>query len=113
MKILAVALLRKEEKRIYKAFLDFSKKRYKDNPPQVLLDMEACIQRVYSALVCPEGIYGECDEHRIWIAKEKMNNAYLLGTLLHEALHYSVRFNKQFICEEDEHCIFRKLGDDC
>ncbi len=113
IKQLTIALLKKEKNRIYKAFFDFGRKRYKDSPPRVTIDLDSACRRVHSASVCPEGIYGECDEERIWIAKEKMSNAYLLGTLLHEALHYSVRFNDRYICEDDEHSIFRTLGDDC
>ena len=78
------------------------------------LDLKGAAGRVDNTSVChDESLYGESDGERIWIAKEKVNDAYLLGTMLHEALHYAARINNKYICEEDEHRVFRALGDDC
>lgn len=113
LKPIALAVLQDREKTVFKAFQAFARRRHSDRPPKVRFDLETALRRVEGAAVCPEGVYGECDEARVWVAREKMNDAYLLGTLLHEALHYAVTFNGKFVCEDDEHAVFRALGDDC
>ena len=42
-----------------------------------------------------------------------MNDTYLLGTMLHESLHYICTFNGKDICSKDEHYVMSLLGDDC
>ena len=113
LKPLALAVLQDRKGIVVKAFEAFARRRHADRPPKVRFDLEGALRRVRGAAVCAEGVYGECDEERVWVAREKMNDAYLLGTLLHEALHYAVTFNGKFVCEEDEHAVFRCLGDDC
>ena len=57
--------------------------------------------------------YGEADDEKIWISKCKMSDEYLLGTILHESLHYCVTINGKDICERYEHFAIKILGDDC
>ena len=47
------------------------------------------------------------------LSKNKIDYPELVGTILHEALHYFAYFNKKEICEKDEHYVMRALGDDC
>jgi hypothetical protein len=42
-----------------------------------------------------------------------MNDTFLLGILLHEALHYCCSFNGKDICSKDEHYVMRLLGEEC
>ena len=109
----AIDLLRSKQRLIEKTFREFAAKRY-NRPVRVKMLWKHIEARILSAAVCQdESLYGECDENKVWISKEKMNDIYLLGTLLHEALHYGCTFNGRWICEDDEHTIFRSLGDDC
>lgn len=110
---IAIELVRSKQALIEKAFRTFATKRY-NRPVRVKMLWKNIEARILSAAVCQdESVYGECDESQIWISKEKMNDIYLLGTMLHEALHYGCTFNGNWICEDDEHIIFRSLGDDC
>jgi len=81
----------------------------------IQLHMDEAIEKVQHARVTYESdsMHGESDDYRIWIPKNKTNDAHLLGTLLHEALHYICTFNGKDICAKDEHYVMRLLGDDC
>ncbi len=41
-----------------------------------------------------------------------MSAEWLVGTLLHEALHGAATMDNREICEKDEHQVIRQLGDD-
>ena len=111
---IAIELVRSKQTLIERAFRNFATKRYNHRPVRVKMLWKNIETRILSAAVCrDESVYGECNESQIWISKEKMNDIYLLGTMLHEALHYGCTFNGNWICEDDEHTIFRSLGDDC
>ena len=114
LKILLIALVTEEKHRILRAFTTFAKKRY-DKPVAVRMDLKATIDRIHSTFVCKsDSAYGESDDKKIWIAgNEKMSSAYLLGTMLHESLHYMCTFNDKWISESDEHAVMRSLGEDC
>ena len=114
LKHLTKRILNEEKDRIEAEFKQFARQRHRGKQLTVVLDWEAALSRVDNTFVChDESLYGESDGEKIWISKEKMSDAYLLGTLLHEALHYSCLLNGKFICEKDEHQVFRRLGDDC
>ena len=114
LKHLTKQILLQEKNRIEQEFKTFALKRYRDTPVCVLVDIPGDVARVDNTVLCnKQDLYGESDGEKIWIAKEKMNDAYLLGTLLHEALHYAATFNGRYVCEADEHTVFRALGDDC
>ncbi len=40
-----------------------------------------------------------------------MNAGELLGTMLHESMHYLCLFNDKFLCEKDEHAVMQSLGE--
>ena len=115
LKPLAIRIFTAEQHKILKVFTGFLNRKYKGRHPTVKFDLEMAIQRINHTKVhhYKDGdVYGECDEEKILIAKEKMNDSYLLGTMLHEALHYSCTCNNKYICEEDEHRVFNLIGDD-
>lgn len=114
LKALAKKILEEERQRIQTVFMDYIRHRYKGRLMKVTFDIDGARERVENTYVChDETLFGESDGEKIWIAKDKMSDAYLLGTLLHEALHYTVLINGQFMCEKEEHRVFRRLGDDC
>ena len=113
-KKIVIEILTNEKDKIEKAFKSLTK-RYKDKYIEITYDYEAAYRRVRSTKLCPasEDCYGESDESGIWICKNKIDYAELVGTILHEALHYFAYFNNKEICEKDEHYVMRILGDDC
>jgi len=113
-KKIVIEILTNEKDKIEKAFKSLTK-RYKDKYIEITYDYEAAYRRVRSTKLCPASdyCYGESDESGIWICKNKIDYAELVGTILHEALHYFAYFNKKEICEKDEHYVMRILGDDC
>ena len=113
-KEIVIEILTNEKDKIEKAFKSLTK-RYKDKYIEITYDYEAAYRRVRSTKLCPASdyCYGESDESGIWICKNKIDYAELVGTILHEALHYFAYFNKKEICEKDEHYVMRILGDDC
>jgi len=113
-KEIVIEILTNEKQKIEQAFKSLTK-RYKDKYIEITYDYEAAYRRVRSTKLCPANdyCYGESDESGIWICKNKIDYAELVGTILHEALHYFAYFNKKEICEKDEHYVMRILGDDC
>jgi len=113
-KKIVIDILTHERKKIENAFT-FLAKRYKDKSIKITYDYDLAYKRVRSTKLCPanEYCYGESDERGIWICKNKIDYAELVGTILHEALHYFAFFNNKEICEKDEHYVMRILGDDC
>ena len=78
-------------------------------------NIDQAIEKVKNARVIysSNNLHGESDNYRIWIPSAKMNDTYLLGTMLHESLHYICTFNGKDICSKDEHYVMNYLGDDC
>lgn len=114
LKPLAIRILSEEREKILKVFTKFLQRKY-HGMVKVRFDLAFATERIETTKVhtYKKGdVFGECDENKIFIAKEKMNDSYLLGTMLHEALHYSCTCNKNYISEEDEHKIFSLIGDD-
>eukprot|EP00091_Calanus_sinicus_P024995 TRINITY_DN9295_c0_g1_i2.p1 TRINITY_DN9295_c0_g1~~TRINITY_DN9295_c0_g1_i2.p1 ORF type:complete len:158 (+),score=38.03 TRINITY_DN9295_c0_g1_i2:109-582(+) len=114
-KPIVVLILQQEEKRITQAFVEFCKGRYRGQNRVVTLDFKAAIERVKDAKLQPdnEERYGESDGFTIWIARMKMSDEELVGTLLHEALHCIAIIDNKEICAKDEHQVIRELGDQC
>jgi hypothetical protein len=108
-----INILKTKEPEIRKAFKQLAK-RYSKNP-KIELHMDMAIEKVKNAQVTYESEYlhGESDNYRMWIPAAKMNDVYLMGTILHEALHYICTFDGKDICSENEHYVMRLLGDDC
>jgi hypothetical protein len=113
LKKLACLIIETEEKKIFDAFKQVSKK--KGNGVRVVLNTKQAVEKIQNAVLCPanDSMHGESDDEMMWISKNKINDATLLGIMLHESLHYAVTYNSREICTEDEHRAIRLLGDDC
>ncbi len=113
LKDLACLVIETEEKKIFDAFKTVSKK--KGDRVRVALNTKRAVEKIKNTVVCPadESMHGESDDATIWISKNKVNDAILLGVILHESLHYAATYNSCEICTEDEHRAIRLLGDDC
>ena len=114
-KKIVIDIMKEERNKIENAFLTLAKKKYKGEKKEIRFDYETAIKRIYSTKLGAENeyCYGESDEKQIWIFKNKIPYDILVGTILHEALHYFAYFNNKEICEKDEHAVMRMLGDDC
>lgn len=113
LKPVVIQILENKQQHILNAFKKLATRYSK--PPKIVLHIEDAIDKVKNARVTSESdsMHGESDDYRIWIPKNKTNDTVLMGTLLHEALHYICTFNGQDICEKDEHYVMALLGDDC
>ena len=108
-----IHILETKQAQIMAAFKKLAKRYSKT--PKIELHIEQAIEKVRNAHVIydSEDLHGESDDYRMWIPAAKMNDTYLMGTMLHEALHYIATFDGQDICEKDEHYVMALLGDDC
>lgn len=113
-KKIVIEILKNERNKIENGFKLLTR-RYKDKYIEITYDYEAAYRRVKSTKLCPanDDCHGESDDSGIWICKNKIDYPELVGTILHEALHYFAYFNNKEICEKDEHYVMRALGDDC
>ena len=108
-----INILQQKKPQILSAFKQLAKRYSKK--PVIELNIDQAIEKVKNARVIysSNNLHGESDNYRIWIPSAKMNDTYLLGTMLHEALHYICTFNGKDICSKDEHYVMALLGDDC
>eukprot|EP01084_Bolivina_argentea_P125102 221687_1 len=107
-------ILQQEERKITKAFDDLARKKYRGKKMILSVDIPSAIKRVQTAKVKRDNDYdyGEADDENMWISACQLSDEYLVGTILHEALHYIAKFNGKDICEKDEHYVIKSLGDD-
>jgi len=112
-KPIVIRILETKQVQISNAFKKLAARYSK--APIIELHTDAAIEKVRNARVTASSdeMHGESDDHRIWIPKNKTNDTVLMGTLLHEALHYICTFNGKDICAKDEHYVMALLGDDC
>jgi|TARA_B110000967_G_C18891897_1_gene567961 thymidylate synthase ThyX len=108
-----INVLQTKQPQILAAFKQLAKRHSKQ--PKIELHIEQAIDKVNNACVTydSDDLHGESDDYRMWIPAAKCNDTYLLGTMLHEALHYICTFDGNDICSKDEHYVMRLLGDDC
>lgn len=108
-----ISILKQKKPQILSAFKQLAK-RYSKNPV-IEINIDQAIEKVKNARVISssDSLHGESDNYRMWIPSSKMNDTYLLGTMLHESLHYICTFNGKDICSKDEHYVMALLGDDC
>lgn len=113
LKPIVIDILKTKQSQILSAFRKLASRYSK--MPKIELHIEEAIEKVKNARVTAgsEDMHGESDDYRIWIPRNKTNDTVLLGTLLHEALHYICTFNGKDICAKDEHYVMALLGDDC
>lgn len=82
------------------------------NVPRCSFDLAHALRMVANAItVHSDSVYGLCDGETIWISDGKMHYKNIVGTLIHEALHGTVRAKGREFTEEEEHCAMERLGD--
>ena len=108
-----IKILQTKQPQILAAFKQLAKRYSKQ--PKIELHIDTAIEKVANARVTydSDDLHGESDDYRMWIPAAKCNDTYLMGTMLHEALHYICTFDGNDICEKDEHYVMKILGDDC
>lgn len=108
-----IRILQTKQTQILSAFKQLAKRYSKT--PKIELHIDMAIEKVRNARVTfdSDDLHGESDDYRMWIPAAKCNDTYLMGTMLHEALHYVCTFDGNDICSKDEHYVMRLLGDDC
>lgn len=112
-KSIVLEILNTEKDKIEKAFITLAKRKYKDKNILIKYNFNSSINRVVNARLSNENddIDAETDDNIIWICKNKMSDAHLIGAILHESLHYLAKFNNKDICEKDEHYVMEMLGE--
>eukprot|EP01084_Bolivina_argentea_P273644 466174_1 len=112
-KKIVIMLLKEESKKIIKAWKQFISKRYKRKNVILKVDIKNAIKRVKTTKLQPDDdeTYGEADEDMIWVTEAPLSDEGLIGTILHEALHFMATLNGKEICEKDEHSVIKVLGD--
>jgi hypothetical protein len=112
-KEVVLLILLEEQEKIKNAYKTLAKRKYKDKKISIKYDFNGCIDRVYNTVLGKKNddLHGESDGYKIWISKNKLNDSYLIGTILHESLHYAATFNNKEICEKDEHYVMELLGE--
>merc|ERR1712080_565300 len=96
------------------AWKQFTAKRYKRKNVILKVNIKDAIKRVETTKLQPDDdeTYGEADEDNIFITEAPLSDEALIGTILHEALHFMATLNGKEICEKDEHTVIKALGDD-
>ena len=112
-KNIVIEILTIERNKIDKAFKTLINKKYKDRSIVIKYYYNSTLERVKNAKLSKESdiIDAETDDNIIWVCKNKMSDAHLIGAILHESLHYLARFNNKEICEKDEHYVMELLGE--
>ena len=113
LKPVVISLLVEHIETIKKAFDYLSSTLY--NGSNVKLYLREAIIRIRSARlgVVREGFLLEADEASIVVSPGYMSDSYLIGTLLHESLHYICMIDDKLIDSHNEHMVMYLLGDDC
>ena len=108
-----IHILRNHETDIRKAFETLATRRRKRPPRKIEMHFESAIAKVENAKLCAasEWAHGESDDTCIWIPANKLNDTMLMGTILHESLHYIATFDGKDICTRDEHLAMKWLGE--
>lgn len=89
-KKIVILILLQEQRKITKCFEDLARKKYRGKKMIVSVDIPSAIRRVQSAKLKRDNDYdyGEADDEGMWITACKLSDEMLVGTILHEALHY-------------------------
>ena len=92
------------------------RRKYRSYPiDSVRVDVERAVERVRRCIVSPHvsaDAWGESDDEQVFIsAAQLFTDSELLGTMLHEALHYCGTWKGHDIATHIEHMAMRALGD--
>jgi len=116
-KFRAVRLFMQHRDDIEAAFRSFCFGQY-DKCTRVKVDMDEAIQRARRCIIDPflEKVWGESNDEDVAVSDEfPMTDAELVGTVMHEALHYVVRLDRGYgwrdLCTRVEHEVMAFLGD--
>ena len=112
-KIIVKYILEQESDRIIKAFENFAKKKYYNQNPTTIVDLNSAVSMVENTTLYTddECLYGYSDGYSVYVSAIKMSNEALVGTILHESLHNIGTINGKDICGKDEHTIMKSLGE--
>ena len=112
-KVIVKYILQQKSNKIIKAFETFAKKKYYNQNPTTIVDIERAILMVENSTLYTddECLYGYSDGYSVYISAIKMSNEALVGTILHESLHNIAMINGKDICEKDEHTVMKSLGE--
>ena len=112
-KNIVIKILTIERDKIDKAFKTLINRKYKDKNIIIKYYYYSTLERVKNTKLAKESDYidAETDDNIIWVCKNKLSDAHLIGAILHESLHYLARFNNKEICEKDEHYVMELLGE--
>jgi hypothetical protein len=112
---IVIAILNEEEEKIKKGFKNLANKKYKGQNKTIKFNFDLAKKKVQNTKLSKNTdlIHGESNYYQIWISSNKLSDDELVGTILHESLHYIATFDNNEICEKDEHYVMSKLGDDC
>ena len=115
VKNIVINILVEEEEKILNAFKTLAKKKYKNKKIKIELNLNLALNKVNNTFISKfnDDLHGESDDNKIWISRNKLNDQELVGTILHESLHYICTFNSNDICSKDEHYVMNILGDNC
>ena len=102
---------------INETFRSFCFGKY-DKCKRVKVDMDEAIQRARRCTINPflEKVWGESNDEDVHVSDEfPMTDAELIGTIMHEALHYVCRLDRGYgwrdLCTRVEHDVMAHLGD--
>lgn len=97
------------------AALRCTRKYKKRAPESVVVDVDRAIDRVRRCCVSdavPDDCWGESDFFDVRISpREAFTDAELLGTMIHEALHYCATWDGHDIASHIEHEAMRHMGE--
>ena len=112
LKPVAINIIETETDSLQFAFDYLGKLFYRGEP--ITLDINQSKRRLHNTRLgeVQEGFITESDEMDIVIAPGNMSDSYLLGTLLHEMIHYMGQIEGRFIDSHHEHLVMYMLGDD-
>ena len=102
---------------IEKCFTSFCFAQY-DKCKRVKVDMDEAIARVRRCEINSflEGVWGESNDEDVYVSNEfDMTDPELVGTIMHEALHYVCRLDRGYgwrdLCTRVEHEVMEFMGD--
>lgn len=116
-KFFAASTLRQHRNEIAQCINDYVFAEY-DKCKRVRVDMDKAIQRARVCKIDPvlEGVWGESNDEDVWVSNEfEMTDPELVGTIMHEALHYVCRVDRGYgfrdLCTRVEHGVMEFMGD--
>ena len=121
-KQVSIELLKYNPDGVIDIYAKYLRTKYGIHKEQIKYDLEPAIKRITNAAFIRDrpDIFGETDGSSIWISKAyKFTFHSLVSTLIHEALHCTVKVNRptrqsvwKCLSEDDDHYCMWLLGED-